>query len=341
MKRKKKIVLLLIIVLAVALFFPTWTPRIAGKNGISELRKVDINGEKIQVMIRGCDRNNPILLFVHGGPCWSEIPYVVKYQKEWEEKFTVVHYDQRGSGKSYQFFKDYSDVLADTHMEDLVALTEYVTEYLGQEQVILAGHSYGTYIATNAAAQRPDLYQAYIGIGQVSDKTESELLSLNKCIEAAEAAGKTSDAEYLKSLEASIQNGEMITPRQYVRKYGFAARKIDDNLDYLQGFLLRPEYNLSDVLRLYTAAILYQDGLLQYSTDNPIEELVTEMEVPIYFVMGKYDGMTSPESAEGYLNCITSQQEKEFVLFEESAHFPQFEERALFYDWLCETFTQE
>lgn len=56
-------------------------------------------------MIRGCDRNNPVLLFVHGGPCWSEIPYVVKYQKEWEEKFTIVHYDQRGSGKSYHFFR--------------------------------------------------------------------------------------------------------------------------------------------------------------------------------------------------------------------------------------------
>lgn len=341
MKRAKKLALLLIIVLAIVLFFPTWTPRIPGENSISELRKVEINGEKIQVMIRGCDKNNPILLFVHGGPCWPEIPYVVKYQKEWEEKFTVVHYDQRGSGKSYQFFKDYSDVLTDTHIEDVIALTEYVTEYLGQEQVILAGHSYGTYIATNAAAQRPDLYRAYVGIGQVSDKAESELLSLNKCIAAAEGAGNTSDAEYLKSLEESIKCGEMITPRRYVRKYGFAARKIDDNLDYLQGFLFRPEYNLSDMLRLYIAAILYQDGLLRYSTDNPIESLVTEVEIPVYFVMGKYDGMTSPESAEDYLKDIKGEAEKEFVLFEESAHFPQFEEGERFYEWLCETFIQE
>lgn len=341
MSRKKKLALLLLVVLAIGLFFPAWTPQIKGENSISELRKMEINGEKLQVMIRGCDRNNPILLFVHGGPCWSEIPYVVKYQKEWEEKFTIVHYDQRGSGKSYQFFKDYTDVLADTHVADLVALTEYVTEYLGQEQVILAGHSYGTYIATNAAAQRPELYRAYIGIGQVSDKVESELISLNKCIAAAEEAGNTSDAEYLKSLEESIKNGEMIAPRQYVRKYGFAARKIDDNLDYLQGFLLRPEYNLLDAIRLYTAAILYQDGLLGYSSNNPIEDMVTEVEVPVYFLMGKYDGMTSPESAEDYLNSISSQQEKEFVLFEESAHFPQFEESALFYEWLCETFIEE
>ena len=137
-------------------------------------------------MIRGCDRSNPILLFVHGGPCCSEIPYVVKYQRDWEEKFTIVHYDQRGSGKSFQFFKDYSNVSSDTHVEDLLALTEYIVKYLGKEQVILIGHSYGTYIAFNAASQRPDLYKAYVGIGQTSNVIESELGSLEKCILAAE-----------------------------------------------------------------------------------------------------------------------------------------------------------
>ena len=328
----------LLIFIVIGLIFPTWTPKVKGENSICEFRKVEINGEKLQIMIRGCDRNNPILLFVHGGPCCSEIPYVGKYQKEWEEKFTIVHYDQRGSGKSFEFFKDYSDVTVNTHVDDLTALTEYLLEYLGQEKVILLGHSYGTYIGLQAASQEPEIYQAYVGIGQMSDPIESELDSLERCIFAAEAKGNVKDIARLKELKESIEGGEMITPRQYVRKYGFAARGIDDNLDYAEGFLLRPEYNLLDMVRFYTASIKHQDALIMEAIEKPLPDIVTEAALPIYFLMGKYDGMTSPEAAENYLNHLECQKGKKLVIFENSAHYPQFEERDAFLDWLCEEF---
>lgn len=331
----------LVIAVFIGVFCPTWTPKIEGENSISEFRKVEINGEELQIMIRGCDRNNPILLFVHGGPCWPEIPYVVKYQTEWEEKFTIVHYDQRGSGKSFQFFKDYSYVTSDTHSNDLNALAEYITEYLGQEQVILAGHSYGTYVATRAVSQRPELYQAYVGIGQMADTIGGELDNLERYILAAQDAGNADDVARLEALVESIGNGEGVAPREYARKYGFAARGIDDNADYLEGFLFRPEYNLLDVIRLYTASAIYQNALLVETLDNPLSDVVTEVEVPVYFLMGKYDGMTSPKAAKTYLDNLVSQQEKEFVTFENSAHFPQFEESKLFYNWLCQKFISE
>lgn len=251
----------LIIFMLVSLLRPTWTPAIKGANSISELRKVNIDGANLQLMIRGTDKNNPVLIFVHGGPCCSEIPYVRKYQEDLENDFTIVHYDQRGCGKSYEFGEDYSEVTAVTHTNDLIELTEYIEEYLEKEQVILIGHSFGTYIATMAVSQRPDLYQAYIGIGQMSDPIEGEWNNLKKCIEAAEDSEDEKDVAYLKSIEQFILNGEMITPRQYVRKYGFAAKKIDDNADYLLGFLFGTEYNLMDAIRFYTASVKYQDNL--------------------------------------------------------------------------------
>lgn len=329
---------MLLLFVVVRLFCPTWTPSIKTENGISELMKVDVNGASLEVMIRGNDKGNPVLLFVHGGPCCSEIPYVRKYQKNLEKSFTIVHYDQRGSGKSYEFGKDYSEVTANTHVDDLIALTEYIKEYLEKEQVILAGHSYGTYIATMAASQRPDLYQAYIGIGQMSNTTEGELNSLKKCIAEAETAGNEKDAEYLKGLETVISKGEFITPRKYIRKYGFAARQIDDNADYLKAFLFGTEYNLLDAVRFYTASIKYQDTLIGEASSNPITDMVTEINIPVYFVMGKYDGMTSPEVAERYLYSIEGEGTKEFILFEESAHYPQFEEEEKFYQWMKSTF---
>ena len=82
------------------LFFPTWTPKIQRENSISWLGQVKMNGTKHEIMIRGANASNPIIIFVHGGPGSSEIPYVRKYQEELEQHFTIVHYDQRGSGKS-------------------------------------------------------------------------------------------------------------------------------------------------------------------------------------------------------------------------------------------------
>ena len=129
MKGKRKLIIFSISIslfMLLILFFPTWTPKINGENSIAILESIEINGTELEVMIRGVDRNNPMIIFVHGGPGCSEIPYVRKYQDILEEHFTIVHYDQRGSGKSYQFFEDYSTISSDQHVEDLLALTDYV-----------------------------------------------------------------------------------------------------------------------------------------------------------------------------------------------------------------------
>ena len=345
--RKRIKIILIIVALIMPVFLlirfisPTWTPKINGSNSISELKSVQINGEDLTVLIRGNNKDNPVLIFVHGGPCCSEIPYVRKYQGELEKDFTIVHYDQRGSGKSYKADKDYSTVTAKTHVDDLIALTEYVEDYLNKDKVILAGHSFGTYIATQAAALRPDLYESYVGIGQMSDTIKSELKTLDKCIAAAEEKGDKADAEKLRDLKPSIQNSSMIVPRDYVRKYGFAARKIDDNLDYVLAFLFGTEYNLRDAAGFYMASAKYQDALVMEGLSHPITEIVTSLDIPVYFVMGKYDGMTSPEAAKEYLDSLGGEGSREFVVFDESAHYPQFEERQAFSKWMRETFKGE
>ncbi len=179
MKKIKKLIKLICVIttllLIVALIFPTWTSQIKGENSISTLEQVEINGSGHEIMIRGKDKNNPVIIFVHGGPGTSEIPYAQKYQNLLEEKFTVVNYDHRASGKSYHFLEDYSNLTSDLLVEDLLAMTDYVSKRLGKEKVILVGHSYGTYIGMQAANKAPDKFEAYVGIGQMSDTIESEM----------------------------------------------------------------------------------------------------------------------------------------------------------------------
>ncbi|MFJ7755903.1 alpha/beta hydrolase [Peribacillus muralis] len=341
MKNVKKLIkyigIISLILLIIALFSPTWTSPIKADNSISALEKVEINGSSHEIMIRGHDKDNPVIIFVHGGPGCPEIPYADKYQDLLETNFTVVNYDQRASGKSYHFFEDYSNLSSDLLVQDLLAMTDYISERLGKEKIILIGHSYGTYIAMQAAHEAPEKYEAYIGIGQMSDTTESEIDSLNYSINQAQKAGNVDDVSSLKGLTEKIKNGDTFTPRNYVMKYGGASRLIDNPDGDNIGILFSSEYNLLDVVRYNFGLAHSQNTLLKEVLKKPLPNIVMELKIPCYFIMGKYDYMTSSHAAEKYFNMIEANK-KEFITFEQSAHYPQLEEKEKFYKWMCDTF---
>ncbi|QPQ33028.1 alpha/beta fold hydrolase [Lysinibacillus sp. JNUCC 51] len=328
-----------IVLLVTALLFPTWTSHIKGNNSVSALEQVKINGSNHEVMIRGKDKDNPVIIFVHGGPGCSEIPYASKYQNLLENNFTVVNYDQRASGKSYHFFEDYSNLSSDLLVDDLLALTDYISDRLDKEKVILIGHSYGTYIATQAAYKAPEKFEAYVGIGQMSDQVGSEIDGLNYVIQQAEYDGNEEDVLYLQGLTEQVENGETFIPRSYIAKYGGASRLIDNPDGDSIGMLFSREYNLLDVIRYNYGISSSQKALLTEVIKKPLPTKVKKLELPCYFVMGKYDYQTSSNQARKYFDIIEADK-KEFIAFEQSAHYPQFEEKEKFYEWMCDTFVK-
>lgn len=337
-KGAKCVIIVFFAVVIIWLIVPTWTEKIDSSDGISELSKIQVNGTKINLMIRGNHVDNPILLFVHGGPANSEIPYVTKYQDLLEQSFIVVHYDQRESGKSYHFMEDYGDLCIQDHIEDLAAVTDYLRERFRKEKVILVGHSFGTYIATITASQYAEKYIAYIGIGQLADPLESELDSLNFCIQQAENKGNKKDYEYLQSIREEVESKKIITPRKYVRKYGGAALKIDDTRDLVNGLLFGTEYNLYDVLTYGIGALRSQKPLIKEEQENPLPQIVRELKLPFYFIMGEQDYMTSVSAASHYFTQISCEYEHEMIVYPDCAHFPHFEEKEKFYEWMHKTF---
>lgn len=226
----------IVLIVLVYIFFPTWTPKIKG--GISEYRMQEINGEKLQIMIRGKNRNNPIIINVHGGPSVPETPYIRKYQNLLEENFTIVNYDQRGAGKSYRFGADYR-FTSQTHVDDIIAMTKYVKEYLNTDKVILMGHSWGTYIGLKAVHQNPSDYSAYIGIGQVTDMKKNEIIAWEKSFNASTNANSQKDIAKLNKNKEAIYGGNALVDRNILRKYGYTARNIDENRDYVEGIFIR------------------------------------------------------------------------------------------------------
>ena len=130
--------------------------RIKTVNGIEESRYVNINGIKQYILIRGNDRTNPVILFIHGGPA-SPMGFVAPYyQRELEQDYTIVYYDQRGCGRTYYANAKQADPTPEQLLADVDAMVDYIRQYLEQEQVIIMGHSWGTILGITYVQMHPD-----------------------------------------------------------------------------------------------------------------------------------------------------------------------------------------
>lgn len=118
--------------------------RIEAPRGIEITETVMLGGIPQVVNIRGQDRANPVLLFLHGGPGTPMLPFAHAFQDAWEAHFTVVHWDQRGAGLTARMTEP--EVVADTisfdrMLADTIELSELLRERFGSDRIVLMGHS--------------------------------------------------------------------------------------------------------------------------------------------------------------------------------------------------------
>lgn len=141
------------------------------EGGVNESMYVEINGTRQWISIYGEDLDNPVLLYLHGGPGSATSPYDYAFTRQWADVYTVVTWDQRNCGKSYDAGQNDIALTYDLFMDDGLDMTTFLLDYLGKEKITLLGHSWGTYLGANLALTYPELYDAYIGTGQMVDMT--------------------------------------------------------------------------------------------------------------------------------------------------------------------------
>ena len=135
--------------IAVRSALPAGTPRIrlGGKadsaRSIAALEKVRIGGCDQWVLERSENVDNPVVLYLHGGPGTSQLTSNRRNTRHLEKFFTVVNWDQRGAGKSYQAISDTDKMNIGQFVQDTRELTLYLLEKFRQERLVLVGHSWG------------------------------------------------------------------------------------------------------------------------------------------------------------------------------------------------------
>jgi len=291
------------------------------RNSIASLERVRIGGVDQYILIRGKDASLPVLLFLHGGPGMPAMYLAHAFQRELEKQFVVVQWDRRGAGKSYR-----EDISTSLTTEQLVADTLELTNILRtrfhQDKIYLVGHSWGTYLGMLVIARHPELYHAYVAIGQLARSSPIAGIQDEYIRQSALRIG---DQDAIREL---AEKGAT-TRETLLFKFGGEIHNAKSFTPLLLTGLAAPEYSLRDARNIPKGVSLYSKNFVYNSISGELIDVVTEVKIPIYFFTGRYD-YTDPFSlTEEYLSRINAP-EKHMVWFENSAHFPFYEEPAAF-----------
>jgi len=301
-------------------------------NGIQESFIATLGGARQYVSVRGADRRNPILLFIHGGPAAVEAPLSWAFQRPWEDFFTVVEWDQRAAGKSFELEdpKKIAPTLApDRYRDDAIELIELLRARYGKQKIFVLGHSWGSGVGLNVAIKRPDLLYAYVGMGQAIDFHQNETVSYRMVLDQAK---RDKNAQAVKELEGiapypgdgALDPAKTAIERKWSVYYGGLAAGHKDGDFYFHLDRLSPEYSHAD-LEAWDAGSAFSMKILWPKLAGASVEDVHRLGCPIILFLGRHDTTTPPEIAVDWLKHLRAPQ-KTVVWFENSAHLPMIEE---------------
>jgi pimeloyl-ACP methyl ester carboxylesterase len=306
--------------------------RIVTPHGVQETFETTLGGARQVVNVRGADRDNPILLFVHGGPGAVEMPVAWSFQRPWEDFFTVVQWDQRGAGRSYPLNdpKTLAPTLRpDRYRDDAIELIEQLRERYGKRKVFVLGHSWGSIVGLKVAMARPDLLYAYIGMGQVIDFRENERQGYAWTLDRARNDHNATAVKELEALAPYPGGGafdidKMGTQRKWSIHYGGLAAGRDNADFYFHAPRLSPEYTPADIKA-------WDDGS-GYTITTMFPQLagvtfadVHRIDTNVVMLLGRQDYTTPSAITESWMRELQAPS-KSVLWFEHSAHLPMIEE---------------
>jgi pimeloyl-ACP methyl ester carboxylesterase len=296
---------------------------------VSEKIRVNINGLEQGMFIQGRNVRNPVLLYLHGGiPDYFLTP---RYPTGLEEIFTVVWWEQRGSGLSYDPGMAPETVNPEQLISDTLELTNVLRTRFGQEKIYLMGRSGGSFFGIQAAARAPQLYHAYIALAQISNQLESERLAHGYMLQRFKDEGNTRMA---LQLEAAPIGDKAPLPDAYLKVRDVAMHELGIGTtrdmrsvftDMFLRSLLHREYTLGEKIKLWRGKLFSGSRLWNTQLATDLTKKVTRLEVPVYFLHGVYDYTVSYPLTKSYFERLEAPV-MGFYTFKHSAHSPHFEE---------------
>lgn len=302
---------------------------------IASLETVNLNGSEQWISIRGRDINKPVLLFLAGGPGGSQLVTERRAIGALEDHFVVVNWEQPGAGKSFDAV-DRSKLSPERYVTDGIALTNYLRERFDEEKVYILGESWGSVVGIWMVQRDPELFHAFIGTGQMVAFLETDLMCYDFVMDLMEQRGNTEKVEQLKQQGPPPYYGKGVAMKEaafLTETYNYmnADPNIsDDGFNTFQD-LAGSEYGLYDKVNWFRGALETMDVVYPQLWDVDFRVQATQLEVPVYFLIGRHDVNAPPVLAEEYFELLNAPY-KEFIWFEYSGHNPWVTESTEFVD---------
>ena len=283
---------------------------VKSENGIEEEGYIELGGQEQYYVMRGEDRSNPVIIWIHGGPASPDTMETFYFSNYLKENYTVVTWNQRGCGRTYFKNKD-KDPDNDTAtfqqiQEDLDELVDYTRERLGQDKVIIVGHSFGTMVGSKYAITHPEKVSKYIGVGQMG-ALGSDLYAYNDALEkAVEQGADTTEIEqalsvYLK--DPTVEN--MLAIRSLADLY----HQVPMTRNYILDAYISPYMGVDDI-RWYLLQLNLEkfvrlnSSLFDYINEEDVYAYGTEFQIPVGFLSGSCDWITPVDRTKDYYDAI-------------------------------------
>lgn len=322
------------------------------EEGIDVIEEVTIGGVKQQILIQSYNKQNPVMLFVHGGPSMP-LPglssrgkdyTIVTNTKKLVKHYTVVYWDQRGTGKSY-----HDDIPNETmnfwqFVNDADELTDYLIDKFNQSKIFLVGHSYGSLIGIYLAHQSPEKFHSYVGMSQIISWTENDRLSFKW---AKEEATKRNDIKALKELDALGEPPYVHSYKQWgvLRKYQIKYSSMiysDKEVKHPGLFkvsldmLISKDYRLKDAFNAFYKGhkLIYTDEFIKNIPIIDVGKDIREIKLPVTFIHGQKDVHVHGELLLEYIDNLEMDQKPRVFWSEKSAHIFHPDDTALIEDIL-------
>lgn len=303
----------------------TDTYAITAPNGIDEGTYVQVGGIEHWITIRGEDPNNPVLLFLHGGPGDATNPWGYAAFRSWLKYFTVVQWDQRGAGRTFgrSGTASAATITPDRMVQDGIELSELLKKRLHKEKIIVVGHSWGSVLGFFMVKVRPDLFYAFVGTGQVAAEfSRSSAVAYTTLLERASREGNLQAVRELKEVgPPPYKDGKGFG---VLHKWAMLYERADVFLASALGFALTaPGYSLRDLNDWFDGQRVSGERLEPYFDELDRKLIGGELAVPVFVIQGAEDYNTPVSLAKTYLASLRAPR-KAFVTIEGAGHFAVF-----------------
>lgn len=319
--------------------------RISSANGIHSIEKIKLGGIDQWIQIRSEDRSKPILLFLHGGPGFPQMPFS-HLNAELEKEFVVVQWDQRGAGKSYSSSIPDASMTIEQIVSDTHELTLYLRERFGRNKIYLVAHSWGTIVGARSVAQYPELFRAYVGISQAVDPPKSERMMYRYALAAGVKGGNKKAVAELDKIGVPPYKStrDYHTLQRWVSHFNTADYSPISPWRFIRLGFASPAVSWLDPFRIwvgfrYSFAHLWREAFYQTN----LFKQAPRIDVPVYFFLGRHDRTVTVSAAMAaeYFRALDAPRGKTLIWFENSGHWPQLEEPRKYRDTLVNQVLQE